>query len=159
MSEEALAKRSAQSLQLQKSKSKTVENWLDKCGKLLEINSPQRHSQPFWNWFKAIGRWVLLHVGWAWGKGWHSLWGVQGAQRVPLPDSWDYNVEKRRQLAALEAKSLSSQGLEQSWGRWARCRAGSGVPRWRQGRAGAWQGCGSCCPCPASICPATLLKC
>lgn len=76
---------------------------------------------------------------------------------VPLPASWDYNVDKRSQLAVLEAKSLPSQRLEQSWGHWARCRAESGVPRWWQGRAGARQGRGRCCR-PASICPTTLLK-
>lgn len=42
-----------------------MEIWLDKCGKRLEINTPRRRSQPFWNQFKAIGSWVLLHMGWA----------------------------------------------------------------------------------------------
>lgn len=47
-------RRSVHGLQLQKSQSKTAENWLDKCRKCLEINTPWRRSQAFRNHFKAI---------------------------------------------------------------------------------------------------------
>lgn len=138
-------------------KAKQWKNWLDKCGKLLEINSPQRHSQPFWSWFKVMGYWILLRVGWAWGEGWCSLWGVQGAQRVPSPSLLGPEHGEEKPAGSVGGQKPPFPGAGAKLRALSKMRGWVWCPPMVAGEGRARQGCGSCCR-PASILPCNTFK-